>query len=307
MKRKNGKKLLAKCWIEVKKSYVCYIFLLPVILGLLIFTISPIIQSFYFSLFDYDFMYNMEFIGLDNYKFIFTVEWESILQSFKATFIYAFFSVLVNISLSYLLAYFLSKKYYGVGLLRVLIYLPCIIPPIASSLLWLDIFDVDFGILNQLLTNIGLPKCQWLESADTAMFTLIFMGLWSLGGGMVLWLAAFKNIDATLYEAADLDGASALRKFFVLTVPMTTPMIFYNLIVGLVGGLQVFGSFLMTADGKGPEGTLYFMAVRIFKESFEKFNFGYASALAWVLFAVIAILSFILFKTNKWVFVGKDN
>ena len=137
------------------------------------------------------------------------------------------------------------------------------------------------------------------------MFAVIFMGLWGIGGGMILWLSAFKNIPNGVYEAADIDGASVFTKVFKITIPMSTSMIFYNLIMGLIGALQVNSTLIYAPrDGRGYENSVYFVGVKIYREAFVRDNLGYASAIAWVLFLVIAILTLVCFKTNKWVYYG---
>lgn len=287
---------------ELKKSLLGFLFISPVMIGILIFCAVPIVQSFIYSFYEYDAMEKFIFNGLNNYKFLFTADWAGVGKSVSVTIIYTVISIPVNLVLSYILALLLNRNGKGTYLFRVLIYIPVVIPPIASGILWKDIFNSNNGIFNQILNIVGLPSSMWLDSADTALMTMIIMGLWGLGGGMILWLAAFKNIPQTMFEAVELDGANALQKVFYITIPMSTPIIFYNLLTGIIGSLQAFGSFIMTTDGRGPNDSLYFYCVRIYNEAFVNFNMGYACALAWVMFAVIILITLLMFKTSKWVF-----
>lgn len=300
-KKYNGRSL----WAEMKKNYQGYIFMIPLVAGILLLNIVPMIQSLVYSFMEYDMMDRMQWIGFENYITMFTLDWEGVSASLGATFFYCIISIPVNLILSYLLAILLDVKTKGMGVFRTLIYLPCVIPPISSALLWKDMFDPQYGILNRILEIFHLPTSQWLSSPDSALGTMIFMGLWGIGGGMILWLASFKNIPDSLYEAARIDGANFFVRLFRITIPMTTPIIFYNLLTSVIGGLQVFASFLMTT-GDTMSDSIYFLAVRIYNEAFSAFNMGYASALAWLLFGIIAVLSAFMFKSNRWVFFGDE-
>lgn len=281
--------------------------MLPMALGVLMFNLIPIVQSLIYSFFDYDMMNTMDFIGFDNYVRMFTVDLRSVMTSLWATFSYLLISLPLGLVLSYMFALLLNSKLKGMGVFRVLAYLPNVIPPIASALLWRDLFDPKFGILNAVLKTLNLPTSQWLSAPESALGAMIFMSLWGVGGGMILWLAAFKNIPESLYEAAKIDGANSVVLLFRVTIPMTTPMIFYNLLNGIIGGMQVFASFLMTTSNEMPD-SIYFYAVRIYNEAFGgAFNMGYACSLAWLLFLIIGVMSASMFKFNKWVFFAEDN
>ena len=288
------------------KDLVGYSFMLPLILGMAIFNIYPIIQSMQLSFYNYNMMNVSEFIGVQNFVKIFTIDGDAIFHSFGVTFLNAVIGVPLGLVLSYMLAVLLNAKIKGISGFRVLVYFPVVIPAIAGALLWTNIFDPNYGLMNQIFETLGLPRLKWLQSADTALFTMIFMGLWGLGGGMVLWLAALKNIPVSLYEAAKVDGANPFVVFFKITLPLSTPMIFYNLVTSIIGSLQAFGSFLMTDTGRGPENSLDFICVRIYFEAFKSYNMGYACALAWVLFVIIALLTACIFKSSGWVQFGED-
>lgn len=286
-----------------------YLFTLPIILGVAIFCYMPAIQSLIYSLFEYD-GFNLKaenFIGFDNYIRIFSKDLET-QKVFVNTIIYAIISVPLNIVLGYGLALLVNHKKTGVFVYRLLFYLPVIIPGVVSGLLYKDLFDTQYGIFNDILKVFGL-EYTFFEDAATAMPTLIFTNLFQIGGGMVIWLAAFKNIPATLYESADLDGGNYFQKLIYITIPMSTSTIFYNLVTGVIGSLQIFSTFIIASGsgGRGPDDSLYFLAVKIYNEAFTRFgNMGYACALGWVLFVVIAILSALIFKFNGWVQYMED-
>ena len=283
------------------------LFTLPLVLGLIIFSAIPIIQSLIYSFYRYDMTTTLEFIGFDNYaNLLWGYDSAEVRGVFGRTFLYAIITVPLTLVLSYLVAVLLHQNVKGIKTFRVLCYLPCLIPGVVSALVWRSMLDQDYGIFNAILQAFGLSPIKWLEAKETAMFSMIFMGLWGVSGGMILWLAAFNNIPSTLYEAADIDGAGRVRKFFNITLPLSTSMIFYNLVTGVIGSLQVFSTFIMAGGGDGPEKSLYFIAVKIYKEAFQRWNMGYASALAWVLFVVIAILTSMVFKTSKWVYYGEE-
>lgn len=188
--------------------------------------------------------------------------------------------------------------------------MPCLIPGLASGLIWRDAFKYNamglvqnYGIFNTWFHKLGLPAFPFFESAQTAMFSLILSGMWGLGGGLIMWLAAFENVSPELYESASLDGAGYWRQVFSITIPLTTNMLFYNLITSMIGGLQVFGTF--ATYGVGTDESLYFVVIRIYNTAFGG-NLGVnnealACAMSWILFLVIGLFTAIMFKTNKWV------
>ncbi len=278
----------------------------PVVLGVLIFTFYPAVQSLIYSFHEYDGLYKFDFIGISNYQELFTLD-PDVGKVFANTFIYALISVPLNLVLGYLLALAANSKLKGISVFRVLFYLPVIIPGVASGILFADLFSAGAdGIFNRILTAVGLPAQPFFTSSNTALATMLVMGLWSLGGGMVIWLSAFKNIDQSLYESARLDGANAMQRLVHITIPMSSSVIFYNLVTGVIGALQTSSTlFLGGQEGKGPGNSLYFIAIKIYNE-FLGGNYGYACAFAWVLFVIIALLTALIFKTSKWVYYGED-
>ncbi|WP_251547915.1 carbohydrate ABC transporter permease [Pumilibacter intestinalis] len=291
-----------------------FAFILPVVLGVLIFSLYPMVVSLYYSFFKtYTGTTDLPFwtingfnnFGLFNYKRMFTIDSE-VWQSFGITFIYAVVSVPVCLILSFLIALLLNSKVKGIGIFRVIYYLPVIIPTTINGLLWADFYDVRFGLANQLLTSVGLPAGTFFTSANTALVTFMSLNLWTLGASMILWLSALKNVPASLIESAKLDGAGAFRRLVKIIIPMCTPILFYNIITGVIGALQMFGPVmtLMGQSGAGPDNALYFFAYKIYNTAFGAWEMGYACALAWFLFLIIAALTGLAFGTNKWVYYG---
>lgn len=291
---------------EFQNFCVGYLFILPVVLGLLIFTLYPVVQSLYLSFFKiYNGMTPPTGFGVFNYIKMLTLDdlfWESL----GITFSYTILMVPITMFLSFLLALLLSKNIKGIGAYRVFCYLPVVIPATVLGFLYKDFFDVRFGLANQLLQSLGLPRLEFFNSAASAMPTFMFTSLWGLGGGMILWLAAIKNVPESLMEAASIDGASKLRKLVSITVPMCTPIIFYNFILGIIGSLQTFAGVMLVAGGPGVENSLMFFSIKIYFHAFKSFDMGYASALAWFMFIIIMMLTMLVFKTSKWVFYGEE-
>lgn len=293
---------------EIKKTLIGLGFSLPVIVGILGFTILPMILSLIYSFCDYDVLTPMKFIGLGNYIKMFTPEpygvWEGFSNSLRITFVYAIISVPMSLILSFLLAVFANRKLRGMAVYRVLFYIPVLIPAVVSALLWSDILDVDFGFINLLMHRFGKEGFTFLSLEDTALTTFILLSLFGIGGNIILWTAQLKNIPETMYEAASLETNNPMYKFLHITIPYSTPMIFYNLIMGIIGSLQVFGgAFLLS--GVAP-GALDFYVCYIYNQAFSRQSFGMACALSWVLFIIIGIITMLIFKKSGWVQYGEE-
>lgn len=301
----DRKATLAK---KIKDSVPGWIFVLPLVVGMLVFTLYPVLKSLIYSFHRYNDASVYEFIGLGNFRLMFTDDSEEILKVFSNTFLYAIITVPLNLFLSYFLAVIVNQKIRGVNVFRVLYYLPVVIPGVISGVIFSQMFDnTNFGLFNSVLKSLGRSEpFPFFTSEKTAMFSAVLMNFWTIGASMILWLSALKNIPQGLYEAAKIDGAGVWTRVFKITIPMSTPMIFYNLITSIIGALQTNATMVYAPNGGRGEGdSLYFIAVMIYTE-FASGYYGYASAVAWVLFVVIAILTFITFKTNKWVYTGDE-
>ena len=299
MKKEKGIRIKPR----VKEEITGFLFAMPVILGLLIFTFLPAIQGFIYAFFNFDGFIMGEFVGFGNFVRFFAKDRDTV-YIFRNSFLYAIINVPLSLVLGYLVALLVNTQMKGIKVFRTLFYLPCVIPGVASALLWQDLFAAN-GIINQILTNFGLPAATFFSEAKSSMATYIWTTPWGVGGSMVLWLASFKNIPSTLYEAAILDGANWAKKLWYITIPMSTAMIFYNLVTGIIGALQLFNTYIVASgtNGKGEGNSLYVFAVKIYNTAFVGTNpqVGYAAAIGIVLFVIIMILTAITFKTNKWV------
>lgn len=299
-----------------KDSIAAYIFLLPVIVGIALFTAYPIVMSLFYSFTDFTGVGDPTMLTFDHYVNLFAgYEAEGFFRSLGLTMLYVVSSTVLNIVLSYALALFLKKNIRGMRVIRLFCYLPVLIPGIAGGLIWKEVFAYDanelvryYGVFNTMLYNLGLKPLTFFDSEKTAMLTLLFSGVWGIGGGMIMWLAALGNIPDDLYESAELDGAGYFRKLFAITIPLTTSMLFYNLITSLIGGLQVFNTFATYSTGAGD--SLYFVAIRIYLTAFPGDlgipAQGLACAMSWILFLIIGALTLVMFKTNNWVKYNDD-
>ena len=289
---------------KIKLTITGWLFISPVIIGILIFTAVPLVKSFYYALSNYNSIKPPEFIGLQNYKDLFKDD--LFLHSLKITFKYAAISVPVNLLLSFSFGLLMNANIKGIGFFRFLAYLPCVIPGVASAIIWKDLFNpTSVGRFNQLITALGFKPFPWLTDPKTALFSMFFMGLWGLGGGMLMWLANLKGRSQSYYEVARLEGASRAQQLWHVTIPFMTPLIFYHLVTGVIGSLQAFGaSFLMT--GGGPLNSTRFIGLLIYNTGLQEMNMGYACSMAWVLFAIIMVLTLLLFKSGGWVYYGEE-
>jgi multiple sugar transport system permease protein len=284
-------------------------YVVPVLVGIALFTVLPMIVCFVYSLFDYDptsATQQLTNFGFQNYIRIFTSDWDGVSKTLFLTFRYALVTVVISLVGSYALALFLNQKMRGEKIYRVLFYLPCLIPAVAGTLLWKDITSVDYGYINLIFDQIGMPRYSFYNAKDTVFPTIVLLSFFGFGGNMVPWLAQMENIPSELYDAADIDGANAFQKLFHITIPMTTSMIFYLLIVSIIGALQVFSGFYPLRNGVD-DSEINFIVVEIYSEAFENpANFGYACALSWFLFAIIGAITLTIFKTSKWVYYGDE-
>lgn len=288
-------------WLN-RESVAGVVFSLPFIIGFLLFLAVPMGLSLIYSFSDYDILSPARFAGFSNYIRIFTHD-QTFISSVKATFYFALVSVPLRLIFALIVALILVRPTKAVGFYRAAYYLPSIIGgSVAISVLWRRMFAVD-GVVNSLLGLIGIPSnLPWLSNTRTAIWTLIILAVWQFGSSMLIFLAALKQIPASLYEAAEIDGASGWRTFFNVTLPLLTPTIFFNLVMQTINGFLAFTQSLIITDGR-PLNTTLFYAVYMYRQAFQYGNAGYAAALAWVMLAFIGLLTFILFQTKKyWVY-----
>ena len=303
MNRPFKQSRLRKIW----KDYGNIIYCVPVILGILIFTLLPMLYSLVYAFCEYSFFDSekqFSNFGIQQFQYIFGRDLELTLHSFYITFRYAIATIAIGMVGSYAIALFLNQKTKGVAGFRIIYYLPCLIPAVAGSLLWKNITD-EYGLFNNYLMNLGFKPYTFYREGKTVFSTILILGVWGWPGSMIMWLAQMKNVPNEMYESAELDGAGYFTKTFKITIPMTTSMIFYQLIMSVINALQVFAGFYPLMNGAN-ESELDFIVVRIYKAAFLNYNISYAAALSWVLFIVIGFLTAGIFKTSKWVYYGEE-
>ncbi|MBS1314139.1 MAG: sugar ABC transporter permease [Clostridia bacterium] len=294
-----SKKVLAK---KVKESIPGWLFILPTVAGLCIFTLAPIIQSVMYSFHDYDMTTKYDFVGLGNYIKMFRDP--AVRTAFRNTLIFGAGNIAMVLVLTYALALLLNLKIPGIKIFRVVYYLPCVIPAIAGGILWSNIMKYGTespGIFNQIRMFFGLSPSSYFFSSDLeAIRSILVMNLWSLGGGTIIWLAAFKNIPEQLYEAAEIDGAGRMRKLVSITIPQSGPLFLYNMITLTIATVQFNGTIAFAPNtGAGNNDATLMLGVKVYIEAFRRTNIGYASALSWVLMIITAAITLIMFKVDK--------
>jgi len=283
---------------EERYFYLC---ISPWIAGFLIFTAGPIVASLFFSFCNYDVVTPPNWIGIQNYKRLISdpLFW----QSLKVTSYFSLVSVPLGIILSLIIAILLNQNIKGLTWFRTIYYMPSVISGVAVALLWMWIFNPEFGVLNFLLWKLfHIQGPAWLMSEEWVIPALIIMSLWGIGGDIVIYLAGLQGIPTELYEAAEIDGANSFNKFLNITIPMMSPVLLFTLIMGIINSFQVFTQAYVMTRG-GPHYASLFYVLYIYQNAFQFFSMGYASALSWILFLIILALTFLIFKSSPlWVY-----
>lgn len=283
-----------------KEAIRGYLFIAPWIIGFLIFTLLPILSSFYYSFTRYSVLRDPVWIGLGNYVELFTDDrlFPVILIN---TLIFVVFGVPLRLVVAFLLAVLLNTKVRGTTIFRTIYYVPTVVPLVASAILWLWILNPRVGLANAFLDIFGLGPMPWLTDAAWAKPTVILVSAWTVGQAMVIMLAGLQDVPVDLHEAAMIDGAGVWARFWAVTVPMMTPVIFFNLVMGLISGFQVFAlPFILT--GGGPLNSTLFYNLYVYDNAFKFLKMGYASALVWILFVLVVGVTYLIFGTSRrWV------
>lgn len=284
-----------------------YVYLLPWALGFLLFIAGPMVASLLLSLTSYDIARPPVIVGLANYQRAFRAD-PQFWPSLGKTFYYALVVVPLDIFASLLLAILLNQRLRGTNVFRTLYFLPHLTPVVATAVLWQWIFQPEVGLINYGLHLVGIKGPGWLGSVEWAIPALIIMAIWRSAGGnaMMIFLAGLQGVPADLYEAAAIDGATVWDRFRHVTVPMMSPTIFFNLILGVIGSLQVFTTALVATKG-GPAYATWFYALHIYNEAFVNFHMGYAAALAWIFFVVILAITYLQVRmSGRWVYYAGE-
>ncbi len=271
-------------------------FISPCLVGFLGLTVYPVLASFYYSFCDYMIFEKPEFIGLENYRELFSdpLFWTALYN----TCYYTAFAVPGCVAFAFLLALILNLKVRGMAYYRTIFFLPSIVPVVASSVLWLWILNPQIGFLNRALSGLGIANPPgWLSDPAWSKPALILMSLWGVGGTVVIYLAALQDIPVQLYEAAQLDGANAWRRTWHITIPTMSPVLLFTFIMGLIGSFQYFTQAYVMTSG-GPSNSTRFYAFYLFDNAFQYFRMGYASAMAWILFLIILLATLAVFRLS---------
>lgn len=300
----TGRRLSAQWWRDARDGYL---FALPWLLGFVIFTLGPMLVSIFMSFTRWDGitpLSQIEWVGTTNYQQLF-YEDAKFRVALANTVWYVLWAVPLGTLNALILALLLNQEVRGQAVFRTLFYLPSVVSGVATSMLWLWLFNPAFGPINYALGKLGVPEAYlpgWLTDPQWAMTAFIFMSLWGVGNSMLIYLAGLQGVPVHLYEAADLDGANGWIRFRHVTLPMLTPTLLFNLIMGIIGSFQTFTQAFVMTNG-GPKDSTLFYVLYLYQKAFQQFQMGYASAMAWVLFLIVMSLTLLLLWSSKrWVY-----
>ena len=287
----------------MRKELTGYAFISPWLVGFLVFTAVPFLVSIYLSFTRYDIVSSPVWVGTANYHKLLTGDplfWKSL----WITLHYALVAVPLGIATGVGLALLLNLDLRGISVYRTVFYVPSIVPVVATSVVFMWLLNPQIGLVNGILARFGIIGPAWLQDTKWAFWSLVFMSLWGVGGSMIIYLAGLKDIPTTLYEAAIIDGAGPWQRTRHITLPMLTPVIFFNLIMGVIGAFQYFTqAYIMTLGG--PEDSTHFYALYLFNRAWRYLDMGYASAMAWILFVIVMAFTLLIFRSHRrWVHYG---
>ncbi len=293
--------------LSFEESFFGWIFILPAVLGLILFQLGPVFVSLGLSFTKYDIINRPQWHGIENYVRLFSDDlW---IKSIQVTLKYVVIYVPSSLIFAYVVALLMSGRIRGIAIWRTMWYLPSIVPSVAAAAVWRWGLHPEFGPINYPLKILGLPAPRWLADPDWIVPSIVFISLWGLGNSVLIFLASITGVPQTFYEAAEVDGAGPWRKFRAITVPLTSSIIFFQLIIAVINSFQVFTSaFILfgsnaASSPAGPGNAALFYMLYMYRNAFGYFRNGYASAMAWLLFLTVAILTFVLFRTqNRWVY-----
>ncbi len=281
---------------EKREKRKFFLFISPWVIGFLVFTLIPMMMSFYYSFTDWNVLTPETFVGLDNYTGLFKDE--LFYQSIKVTGVYTLIMVPLNVFLSLLVAVLLNMESSGTSLFRAIFYIPAVLPAVVVSVLWTWILNSKYGLLNDALSKLGIEGPRWLSDPKWAMWSMIIMGIWGIGGGIIMYLAGLQAVPRNLYEAARLDGARFWNRLFYITIPSMSPIILFTFLTGMIGTLQIFTpAYIMTSGG--PNNSTLFYAYYLYKNGFSYRKMGKACAMAWLLLIVIFLLSMLVLRVSR--------
>lgn len=276
-----------------RRTITGYLFIMPFILGFLFWFLAPASVALWLTFQKYNLISAPSYVGFQNIEQLFKDP--LLLLSLKATFLYTFLSVPLGLLLSFFLATLINRQFRGIAFFRTIYYLPSIVPAVANALLWAWMFNTEFGLINVIIRGLGGSKVAWLQSTSWAIPAFVILSLWGTGSSMIIFLAGLQGIPDIYYEAAEIDGAGRWTKLRHITLPLMSPIIFFNLLLGFINTFQVFTIGYLVTNG-GPENSTLFLVLYIYRTAFQSQKMGYAAALSWVLFLILLIMSFVTFK-----------
>ncbi|MBX6772552.1 MAG: sugar ABC transporter permease [Chloroflexi bacterium] len=284
-----------------REEIAFYLFASPWLIGFILWIAGPMLISLGLSFTDYAVITAPHFTGLDNYVQMLTDD-DLVWQSLRVTVTYAAGAIPLGLVAALLLALLMNQKIRGIAVFRTIYYMPAVISGVPVALLWMWILNPDFGIVNNALASLGIQGPKWLFSETWVIPSFIIMSLWTIGAPMVIYLAGLQGIPKHLYEAAEIDGAGAWTKFTHITIPMISPIIFFNAVMGVIGSFQIFTPAYVMTNG-GPANASLFFGLYLYNNAFKYFKMGYASALAWLMFAIILVLTLLVIRSSPyWVY-----
>lgn len=289
--------------MKKKEALWGYLFISPFIIGFIFFLLGPMLFSVFGSFTNYNLTSKMDFIGFDNFKNLFFKD-NLFKLSFYNTLYYVVIGVPLSVTFSILLSVLLNNQLRGIKFFRTIFYLPAVLTGVAVYILWMQLLSPSSGLINMLLKYIGIKGPSWLQDPTWTKPALIMMKVWNSGSAILLYLATLQNVPTTLYESASIDGASSIKKFFRITIPLITPIIFYDIVTSTIGSFQIFQeAYVMTQNGTGgPANSLLFYNLHMWNKAFVEFDMGYAMAMSMILFVIVIILTVINLKlSKKWV------
>ncbi|MYD11807.1 MAG: sugar ABC transporter permease [Chloroflexi bacterium] len=302
----SRQKRLQEWWFR-NRSLIGFVFIFPWFAGFIIFDLMPFVYNLYLSFTDFQIgtVGTPPWIGLENYVDIFTKD-DLFGKSMYNTVYYLGFSVPLRLVFAFLIALLLNLRVRGMPIYRTLFYVPSVVPLVAATLIFAGLLNTKYGLFNQLFVLVGIPPVRWLSRPEWLKISLIILSLWGFGAQMIIFLAGLQGIPDDLYEAAAIDGGSGWQRLLFITVPLMTPTIFFNLLIGVIGGFQVFAQvFVMFDTSGGILGAALVYMLHVYNKAFRDFQFGYAAALSVILFSIIFVLTIALvYTSNRWVFYG---
>lgn len=290
-----------------REALAGYLFISPWIIGFIVFFLGPIIASLFLSFTRWNIVGDPTWVGLDNYVTIFTEDLR-FKKSVEVTLTYSLLYLPLEVMCGIGLAVLMNLKLRGIGIFRTIFYMPSVVPQVAAALVWVWMLNQRYGVINTLLSNVGVDGPNWLGSPHYVLPSLIMIALWGVGGSAIIYLAGLQNIPAVMYEAATVDGANAFQKFFRITLPLLSPTIFFQFVLGLIGVFQTFTpAFIAAGETGGPLQSGLFYMLYIYNRGFISLRMGYASALAWIMTVFILIVTvFVLRSSRYWVYYETD-